>query len=49
MFSFGQIKKKGWQQLHKNAGSNIEQVLKVALHKAAAVRPPTTNLENYPN
>ena len=28
--------------LHKNTASNIEQVLKTALNKAAAVRPPTT-------
>ena len=32
---------KAWQQLHKNAESNFEQVLEVAPHKAAAVRPPT--------
>ena len=29
--------------------SNIEQVLEAATHKAAAVRPPTTHLENYQN
>ena len=33
---------KAWQQLHKNAASNIEQVMETAPHKAAAVRPPTT-------
>ena len=38
---------KGWQQLQKNVTSNIEQVLEAAPHKAAAVRPPTTHLENY--
>ena len=32
-----------------NAASNIEQVLEAAPHKAAAVRPPTTHHENYPN
>ena len=37
------------EQLHKNAASNIEKVLEVAPHKAAAVRPPTTNHENYPS
>ena len=37
------------RQLHKNAASYIEQVLEAALHKAAAVRPPTTHLENYQN
>ena len=34
---------KAWQQLHKNAANNIEQVLEVAPNKAAAVRPPTTH------
>ena len=38
---------KAWEQLHKNAASNIEQVLKAAPHKAAAVRPHTTHHENY--
>ena len=33
--------------LHKNAASNIEQVLEAAPHKAVAVRPPTTHHENY--
>ena len=32
-----------WRQLHKNAASNIEQVLEVVPHKAAAVRTPTTS------
>ena len=40
---------KAWQQLHKNAASNIEQVLKALPHKAAAVRPLTTHHENYPS
>ena len=40
---------KAWRQLHKNAASNIEQVLEAAPHKAAAVRPPTSHHENYPN
>ena len=38
-----------WQQLHKNAASNIEQVLEATFHKAAAVRPLTTHHENYPS
>ena len=38
---------KSWRQLHKNAASNIEQVLDAAPHKAAAVQPPTTHHENY--
>ena len=31
------------------ATSNNEQVLEAAPYKAAAVRPPTTHHENYPN
>ena len=38
-----------WRQLHKNAVSNIEQVLETAPCKAVAVRPPTTHHENYQN
>ena len=41
-------KKKLRRQLHKNAASNIEQVLEATPNKAAAVRPPTTHHENYP-
>ena len=41
--------RKAWRQLHNNAASNIELVLEVALHKAAAVRPLTTHHENYPS
>ena len=37
---------KAWRQLHKNAASNIE-VLEATLHKAPAVRPPTTHHKNY--
>ena len=33
---------KAWRQLHKNAASNIEQVMEPAPHKAAAVRPLNT-------
>ena len=36
---------KARRQLHKNAVSNIEQVLEAAPHKAAAVRPPTSHHE----
>ena len=36
-------------QLHKNAASNIEQVLEATPHKAAAIRPPTIHHENYQN
>ena len=38
---------KAWRQLHKNAASNIEQVMEATPHKVAAVRPPTTHHENY--
>ena len=38
---------KAWRQLHKNAASNIEQVLEATPHKAAAIQPPTTHHENY--
>ena len=34
-------------QLHKNAASNIEQVLAAIPHKAPTVRPPTSHHENY--
>ena len=40
---------KAWQQLHKNAASNIELVMKAVPNKAAAVRPLTTHHENYPS
>ena len=41
---------KAWRQLHKDAVSNIEQVLAATLHKATAVLPPTSSHhENYPN
>ena len=36
------------RQLHKNATSNIKQVLEAAPHKAAAVQPYTTHHESYP-
>ena len=35
--------------LYENAASNIEQVLKIAPHKAATVWPPTTHHEKYQN
>ena len=40
---------KAWRQQHKNAASNIEQVLETAPYKATALRPPTTHHENYQN
>ena len=41
------MEKKAWEQLHKNAVSNIEQILEVTLHKIAAVWPPTIHHKNY--
>ena len=38
---------KAWQQLHKNAASNIEQVPEAASHKAAAVQLLITHHKNY--
>ena len=38
---------KAWRQLHKNATSNIEQVLEAVPNKAADVRLLTTHHENY--
>ena len=37
------------RQLHKNAASNIEQVLEATPHKAPTIRPPTSHHENYPS
>ena len=36
-------------QLHKNAASNIEQVLAAIPHKAPTIRPPAFHDENYPS
>ena len=40
-------REKTWWQLHKNAASNIEQVLEATPHQTATVQPPTTHHENY--
>ena len=40
---------KVWQQLHKNAASDTEQVLEVSPQKTAAVRLLTTHHINYPS
>ena len=37
------------RQLHKNAASNIKQVLEATPHKAPTIRPPTFHHENYPS
>ena len=38
---------KARRQLHKNAASNIEQVLEATPHKAPTIRPPASHHENY--
>ena len=40
---------KARRQLHKNAASNIEQVLEATLYKAPTIRPPTTYHEKCPS
>ena len=40
---------KARRKLHKNAASNVEQVLEATANKAAAIRLPTTHQENYQN
>ena len=37
------------RQLHKNAASNIEQVLAATPHKAPTIRSPASHQENYPS
>ena len=37
------------RQLHKNAASNIEQVLEATPHKAPTIRPPASHHKNYPS
>ena len=37
------------RQLHKNAASNIEQVLAATPHKAPTIQPHTSHHENYPS
>ena len=41
------MEKKNWRQLHKNAASNIKQIIEAASDKAAAIQPPTTHHKNY--
>ena len=38
---------KAWQQLHKDAASNIKQVQEAAPHETSAVRPHNTHHENH--
>ena len=36
------------RHLHKNAASNIKEVLAATPHKAPAIWPPASHHENYP-
>ena len=38
---------KARQRLHKNAVSNIEQVLEATPYKTPTIRPPTSQHENF--
>ena len=40
---------KARRQLHKNAASNIEQILVATPQKAPTIRPPASHHENYPS
>ena len=37
------------RQLHKNAASNLEQVLAATPHKTPTIRQPASHRENYPS
>ena len=37
------------RQLHKNAASNIEQVLAATPYKALTIQPPASHHESYPS
>ena len=37
------------RQLHKNAASNLEQVLAATSHKTPTIRPPASYHENFPS
>ena len=39
----------GRRQLHKNAASDLEQVLAATPHKTPTVGPPASYHENYPS
>ena len=40
---------KARRQLHKNAASNLEQVLAATPHKTPTIRPHASYRENYPS
>ena len=37
------------RQLHKNAASNLEQILAATPHKIPTIGPPASYHENYPS
>ena len=37
------------RQLHKNAASNLEQVLAATPHKTPTIQPPVSHHEDYPS
>ena len=37
------------RQLHKNAASNLEQVMATTPHKTPTIRPPASYHKNYPS
>ena len=41
------VREEARRQLHKNAVSNLEQVLAATPHKTPTVRPPASYHENY--
>ena len=41
-------RKEARRQLYKDVASNIKQVLATTSHKTPNIRPPTSQLENYP-
>ena len=41
--------KEARRQLHKNAASNLEQLLTATPHKTPTVRPPASHHKNYPS
>ena len=43
------LEKKARRQLHKNAASNLEQVLAATTHKTPTIRPLASHHENYPS
>ena len=49
LFLYKTAGEKSRQQLHKNAASNIEQVLAATPLKTPTIRPPASHHEMYPS